>query len=119
FSITSCSFTEGSLDPCKAAIVVVGRASTGGAEDVESQRSLDRGSLLAHMLKRNLLQRCENGTGMRWLVLNVAQYEGQTFKGREVARRDISMFSADGDAYLDWIGNALEQFFETQPILSE
>jgi hypothetical protein len=120
FSITSCSFTEGSLDPCKAkAIVVVGRASTGGAVEVESQRSLDRGSLLAHMLKRNLLQRCENGTGIRWFVLNVGQYAGQTLKGRQVAQREVSVFIADGDADLDGIGNALEQFVETQPILSE
>jgi hypothetical protein len=120
FSITSCSFTEGSLDPCKAkAIVVVGRASTGGAEEVESQRSLDRGSLLAHMLKRDLLQRCENGVGMRWFVLNVGQYAGQTLKGRQVAQREVSVFIADGDADLDEIANALEQFVETQPILSE
>jgi hypothetical protein len=120
FSITSCSFTEGSLDPCKAkAIVVVGRASTAGAEEVESQRSLDRGSLLAHMLKRNLLQRCENGTGMRWFVLNVGQYAGQTLKGRQMAQREVSVFIADGDVDLDGIGNALEQFVETQPILSE
>jgi hypothetical protein len=120
FSITSCSFTEGPLDPCKAkAIVVVGRASTGGTEEAESQRSLDRGSLLAHMLKRNLLQRCENGAGMRWFVLNVGQYAGRTLKGRQVAQREVSVFIADGDADLDGIGNALEQFVETQPILSE
>jgi hypothetical protein len=120
FSITSCSFKEGSLDPCKAkAIVVVGRASTGGAEEVESQRSLNRGNLLAHMLKRNLLQRCEKGTGIRWFVLNVGQYAGQTLKGRQVAQREVSVFVADGDADLDGIGNALEQFVENQPILSE
>ena len=120
FSITSCSFKEGSSDPCKAkAIVVVGRASTGGAEEVESQRSLDRGNLLAHMLKRNLLQRCGNGTGIRWFVLNVGQYAGQTLKGRQVAQREVSVFIADGDADLDGIGNALEQFVENQPILSE
>jgi hypothetical protein len=120
FSITSCSFTQGSFDPCKAkAIVVVGRASTGGAEDVESQRSLDRGSLLAHMLRENLLQRCRNGTETRWFVLNVGQYAGQTLKGRQVAQREVSVFIADGDADLDGIGNALEQFVKTRPILSE
>jgi len=103
FSITSCSFKEGSLDPCKAkAIVVVGRASTGGAEEVESQRSLDRGNLLAHMLKRNLLQRCGNGTGIRWFVLNVGQYAGQTLMGRQVAQREVSVFIADGDADHGW-----------------
>jgi hypothetical protein len=120
FSITSCSFTEGSLDPCKAkAIVVVGRASRGGAEEVERQRSLERGSLLANVLKSDHLQRCENGTETRWFVLNVGQYAGQTLNGRQVAQREVSVFIADGDADLDGIGNALEQFVETQPILSE
>lgn len=118
-SITSCSFTEGSLDLCKAnAFVVVGRASTGGAVDVESQRSLDRGSLLAHMLRENHLQRCGNGAMTRWFVLNVGQYAGQTLKGKQVAQREVSVFIADGDADLDGIGNALEQFVESQPILA-
>jgi hypothetical protein len=120
FSITSCSFTEGSLDPCKAkAIVVVGRASTGGADEVESQRSLERGSLLAHMLRGHLLQRCENGTGMRWFVLNVGQYAGQMLRGRQMVQREVSVFIADGDSDLDGVGNALERFVDTQPILSE
>ena len=52
-------------------------------------------------------------------MLNVGQYAGQTLKGRQVAQREVSVFIADGDADLDGIGNALEQFVETQPILSE
>jgi hypothetical protein len=120
FSIASCSFTGETLDPCKAkAIVAVGRASTGGEEEAESQRSLERGSLLARALKSDHLQRCENGTETRWFVLNVGQYAGQTLKGRQVAQREVSVFIADADADLDGIGNALERFVETQPILSE
>jgi len=119
-SIFSCRFVEGSLDPCKAgAIVVVGRASAGGAEEVERKRSLERGRLLANVLKRDYLRQCGNGTGMRWFVLNVGQYAGQTLKGRKVAEREVSVFIANGDADLDGIGNALEQFVEAQPILPE
>lgn len=93
FSITSCRFTEGSLDPCKAkAIVVVGRASVGGAEEVESKRSLERGRLLSHVLQQDHLRQCGYGTGMRWFVLNVGQYAGQTLKGRNMAQREVSVF---------------------------
>jgi len=120
FPITSCRFVEGSLAPCKAgAIVVVGRASAGGAEEVERKRSLERGRLLANVLKRDHLRQCGTDTGMRWFVLNLGQYAGDSLKGRRVAQREVSVFIADDEADLDGIENSLEEFIGTQTILSE
>jgi hypothetical protein len=120
FPITSCRFVDGSLDPCKAgAIVVVGRASAGGAEDVERKRSLERGRLLANVLKRDHLRQCGTDTGMRWFVLNLGQYAGDSLKGRRVAQREVSVFIAHGDTDADRIENALEEFVGTRTILSE
>jgi hypothetical protein len=53
---------------------------------------------------------------MRWFVLNLGQYAGQTLKGKRAEQREVSVFIADGDADLDGIGTALEQFVETQPV---
>jgi hypothetical protein len=120
FPITSCRFDEGSLAPCKAgAIVVVGRASAGGAEEAERKRSLERGRLLANVLKRDHLRQCGTDRGMRWFVLNLGQYAGDSLKGRRVAQREVTVFIADGDADLEGIENALEEFVGTQTILSE
>lgn len=99
--------------------MVVGRASSGGTAEVESQRSLERGRLLANVLKRDYLRQCGSETGMRWFVLNLGQYAGQTLKRKTVAQREVSVFIADGDADLQGLTRALEQYVDTQPVLGE
>jgi len=56
---------------------------------------------------------------MRWFVLNLRQYAGESLRGRSVAQRGLSVFIADGDADLEWIENPLEEFVGTQTIFSE
>lgn len=120
FSIQSCRFVEGSLGPCSAgAIVVVGRASSGGVADIESRRSLERGRLLANVLKKDYLRQCGANTGMRWYVLNMGQYVGRTLLRNSVAQREVSVFVAEGDADVPTITSALERYIDTQTVLKE
>jgi hypothetical protein len=118
FPVTSCKFEERSLAPCEpGAIVVVGRASAGGDPDAEYRRALERGRVLAAVLRRDYARQC--GSKTRWFVLNLGQYSGQTLKRKTVEQRAVSVFIARGDADLRSLIGAVEQHVRNQPLLGE